>query len=122
MTKRSCTDCKWAKWVRTKAGRINHCYSGRCTYQVEIPLLPAALTVDPEFRCDVASEYIISSTYPHENCPTWAPVEVRCEDCKKVVTGDEAKTRNCPFAEEVYGKEKPCVLCDGCYHGRILDI
>ena len=123
MPERSCTDCRWAKWVRTKAGLINHRYSGRCTYQVEMPFLPAAITTDPGFRFHVSDEYIISITYPHKNCPTWAPkdAEVRCEACKKIVTGEEAKTRKCPYKDENNEKETPCVLCDDRYHEREMD-
>lgn len=73
MSERSCTDCRWARFTVVRGSIAS--VVGRCIYQVEMPLLPAALTADPEFRCDVASEYSISHVYPHENCQTWAPKE-----------------------------------------------
>ena len=37
-----CATCMWAKWDRTKSGRLSTTGSGRCAYPVEQLALPAA--------------------------------------------------------------------------------
>ena len=37
-----CDKCKWANWNRTKTGRLHPDKSGRCTYKIAVPELPAA--------------------------------------------------------------------------------
>lgn len=39
---KNCTDCKWAKWQRTKAGKLHPSGQGECTKNFIPPVLPAA--------------------------------------------------------------------------------
>jgi hypothetical protein len=39
---KNCTRCKYADWKRTAAGRLHPDGSGKCTFPVKIPKLPAA--------------------------------------------------------------------------------
>jgi hypothetical protein len=39
---KNCTDCKWAKWKRTKSFNLHPSGDGRCTKMIKIPALPAA--------------------------------------------------------------------------------
>ncbi len=40
---KTCLGCKWAKWDKTKNGRLHPSGDGQCTYQVKIPKLPKSM-------------------------------------------------------------------------------
>jgi len=40
---KSCRDCKYAEWDRTSKGRLHPSGSGRCTFKVKVPPLPASM-------------------------------------------------------------------------------
>lgn len=40
---KNCTGCKYAKWDRTKIGRLSPTGNGICTYNYKIPKLPASM-------------------------------------------------------------------------------
>jgi len=39
---KNCTDCKYADWQRTAAGKLHPSGNGRCAHPWQIPPLPAA--------------------------------------------------------------------------------
>lgn len=39
---KNCTDCKYAEWKRTEAGRLHPDGSGLCKYPWQMPALPAS--------------------------------------------------------------------------------
>ena len=39
---KNCTDCKWALWDTTAAGRLHPGGDGRCKYPYNVPALPQA--------------------------------------------------------------------------------
>lgn len=39
---KNCKGCKYAKWAKTKAGRLHPSGDGECTFVVKIPVLPAS--------------------------------------------------------------------------------
>ena len=43
-----------------------------------------------------------------------------CDDCGK--QGDDVKETICPYDNEIYNKEVPCVICDNCYNLRSYEI
>ena len=46
--------------------------------------------------------------------------ELVCDDCKK---SDKTVVQCiCPFAEEIYDKKVPAILCSDCYRERCNDI
>jgi len=40
---KNCTGCKYAKWERTKTGRLHPSGDGECVYPYKVPSLPAAM-------------------------------------------------------------------------------
>lgn len=38
---KNCTDCKYADWHRTAAGRLHPSGDGKCTYEYKLPPLPS---------------------------------------------------------------------------------
>ena len=40
---KNCTDCRYAKWERTKAGRLHPSGDGRCMYKYKVPPLPGSM-------------------------------------------------------------------------------
>jgi hypothetical protein len=40
---KSCTGGKYARWQKTKAGRLHPSGDGECTFKVKIPQLPASM-------------------------------------------------------------------------------
>lgn len=40
---KSCIDCKYADWQKTKAGKLHPSGDGRCKYQWITPRLPASM-------------------------------------------------------------------------------
>lgn len=40
---KNCTDCKYAQWNKTVAGKLHPSGDGHCTYDYKIPLLPASM-------------------------------------------------------------------------------
>lgn len=40
---KNCTDCKYARWNKTVAGKLHPSGDGHCTYDYKIPLLPASM-------------------------------------------------------------------------------
>lgn len=40
---KSCKDCKYAEWDRTKTGRLSPSGNGRCIYPYKVPKLPASM-------------------------------------------------------------------------------
>lgn len=48
------------------------------------------------------------------------PPITTCQDCGK--HGTDARWRNCPYAEEIYGKEERVFICSDCAHERAMDV
>ena len=83
MPERSCTDCRWAKWERTKSGRIEPGSVGKCTYTVTLPLLPKAVALDPDFKWDGNLLQHVFSDSPHTDCPCWKTLPTKdCNSCR----------------------------------------
>jgi hypothetical protein len=40
---KNCTDCKWAQWRRTKAGKLHPSGDGSCAYPFKMPPLPQSM-------------------------------------------------------------------------------
>ena len=40
---KNCTDCKYALWKRTKAGKLHSGGDGKCDYEYRVPKLPASM-------------------------------------------------------------------------------
>ena len=40
---KNCTDCKFARWTRTAAGRLHPSGGGMCDYPYQLPPLPASM-------------------------------------------------------------------------------
>ena len=61
MSARSCTDCRWAKWLK-------HSPYGYCQF-----VIPRSLKKKiPKAKLDSG---VISQEYPKTNCPTWEKEE-----------------------------------------------
>ena len=40
---KNCTNCKYAEWKRTEAGRLHPSKDGKCMYPWKLPALPASM-------------------------------------------------------------------------------
>lgn len=40
---KDCTNCKYAEWDRTTAGKLHQAGTGKCTYPYKIPKLPVSM-------------------------------------------------------------------------------
>ena len=68
---KTCKDCKYADWQRTKAGRLHPSGDGSCTYPFKIPQLPLAFY----FIGGPPSPYgghISRGREFKEHCPYWS--------------------------------------------------
>jgi hypothetical protein len=70
--KHTCRDCKWARWQRTKSGRVNPNHGGVCLAPVPEVALPASITkaygFSPLCRAHRTSIWPMA---PFKDCPTW---------------------------------------------------
>jgi hypothetical protein len=73
---KSCEGCKYAEWKRTRTGALHPDKSGRCTFKVSIPILPACRSwmwgVTPSFTTD---GYISRGSEFNDHCPCYCPEE-----------------------------------------------
>lgn len=65
---KTCVDCKYAKWNRTKSGRLHPSGYGRCEYPWEMPPLPAAMYWIGNKAPDPCGGYISRRTGLKEDC------------------------------------------------------
>lgn len=63
-----CDDCKWAEWKRTANGRLHPDKTGRCIFEIKIPVLPLAFQWEPI----IGGGYIERKRELRNHCPTWA--------------------------------------------------
>lgn len=69
---KSCDGCKYAEWKRTKAGVLHPSKSGRCTYEVRVPVLPACRTWMWGVMPSPTSDGYIQRGYEFtDHCPCW---------------------------------------------------
>lgn len=70
---RSCLNCAFASWSRTKTGRLHPAGDGRCTWKMPEITLPKSmywLFNEP----NPCGGYIERSS-PHTDCPAWRSME-----------------------------------------------
>ena len=50
--------------------------------------------------------------------------DISCEDCgiRSDETKDEILKTNCPYADEIHGRQVPITVCESCYRERSWDI
>ena len=68
---RHCLKCKYAKWDRTKTGRLHPSGEGICTYPYKIPQLPASMywvSGEPPIPC---TAFIHRKKELDNHCPYW---------------------------------------------------
>ena len=68
---KTCKDCKYADWQRTKAGRLHPSGDGMCAYPFKIPRLPLAFYFigGPPSPC---GGHISRGREFKEHCPYWS--------------------------------------------------
>lgn len=75
MAEHPCTDCRFAEWKRTAAGRLHPSGSGKCTWTVELAL-PASFgdREADQMRRDLARpRYIERGGWPTGECAVKEP-------------------------------------------------
>ena len=68
---KTCDDCKYANWKRTKNGRLHPNKSGRCTYPWECPKLPAAFDWLADGAPTPWGGHIERGEEHKKHCPYW---------------------------------------------------
>ena len=66
-----CKDCRFAKWERTKAGRIKKGSPGRCLYVVELPPMPISVTGSHGYSNTMFERMRAAIWCEYTDCPTF---------------------------------------------------
>lgn len=78
-----CDDCKWAEWKRTANGRLHPDKTGRCVFEIKIPVLPLAFRWGfGQMWPIIGGGYIERKRELRDHCPTWTQ-----KDSMKYVVG-----------------------------------
>ncbi len=75
---KSCDNCKYADWKRTRNGRLHPSKEGRCTFKYKIRPMPNAMWIvvfhgSPSNDTVVTGERIYRGGEYQRHCPTYAP-------------------------------------------------
>jgi hypothetical protein len=79
---KNCTGCSYAKWDRTKTGRLSPNGGGECTVKIKIPPLPACMYWFGRQAPKPHGGYINRKKELKEHCAYYNPT-VHLKDCKK---------------------------------------
>lgn len=71
---KTCNGCRYARWDRTKAGRLHPNGYGRCQYKWEMPALPASMYWIGRPPSPLGS-LIERREQLKDHCPYWAREE-----------------------------------------------
>lgn len=67
-----CLYCRFARWQRTKNGRLHPSKEGRCTFEAKI-IIPKSAEL-PWGKSTICGGFINRDTLVHVDCPTFQPI------------------------------------------------
>lgn len=69
---KTCNECKYAEWERTKLGRLHPNKQGKCTFPPpRVPALPPAFYWSTFSRPEPKGGHITRGREMHEHCAYW---------------------------------------------------
>ena len=69
---KDCTQCRFADWKRTKAGKLHPSGDGRCKFQYSVPELPASMFWFPG-KPEPKGGQISRKRQLHRDCAAFLP-------------------------------------------------
>ncbi|MGD9157191.1 MAG: hypothetical protein PVG39_02170 [Desulfobacteraceae bacterium] len=70
---KNCIGCKYAKWDRTKTGRLSPTGEGRCTFAIKMPVLPTSMFWSFRVEPNPSGGFINRRKEFENHCPCYQP-------------------------------------------------